>query len=403
MRTTISRFKINSGKGRFVGGLKMITGFAITCLLLAVMLLPVKAQQIVKAEYFFNSDPGNGMGTDIPIASPSNQVENISFTAPVDLLEPGFNRLLVRAKDDAGKWTLTHTRTFYKSAVALDLPDIVEVEYFFNIDPGFGEGVNIPVTTPSTDLKNIEFVADVSCLNPGFNRLMVRAKDETGHWTQTHIRTFYKSAAAFELPDIVEVEYFFNADPGFGSGINIPVVNPSSGLENIDFIADVSNLGPGFNRLILRAKDITGKWTQSHIRTFYKSSIPADLANIVQAEYFINTDPGIGSGINIPVLNPATKLENLEFIADLSGLPLGKHLLFIRSKDVTGKWSITFLDEICKTPFANFTSDLAELGNPTTFTNLTQFADENTGYFWDVDNNGEFDYTGGDNFLHLYP
>lgn len=403
MRTTISSLKINSGNGRCVGGLKMITGFAITCLLLVVLLFPANAQHIVKAEYFFNNDPGNGMGINIPIASPSNQVENISFTAPVDLLEPGFNRLLVRAKDAAGKWTLTHIRTFYKSAVAPELPYIVEAEYFFNDDPGFGEGVNIPVSTPSTDLKNIEFIADVSGLNPGFNRLLVRAKDETGQWTQTQIRTFYKSAVAFELPDIVGVEYFFNNDPGIGLGINIPVVNPSSSLENIDFIADVSNLSPGFNRLMLRAKDITGKWTHTHIRTFYKSSIPADLANIVQAEYFINTDPGIGSGINIPVLNPATKLENLEFVADLSGLPLGKHLLFIRSKDVTGKWSITFMDEICKTPFANFTSDMAEFGNPTTFTNMTQFADENTGYFWDVDNNGVLDYTGGQNFIHLYP
>ncbi|NCC74107.1 MAG: hypothetical protein EOM06_11990, partial [Sphingobacteriia bacterium] len=103
MRTTISRLKINSGNGRIVGGLKMINGFAITCLLLVAVLFPVKAQQIVKAEYFFNSDPGNGMGTNIPIASPSNQVENVSFTAPVDILEPGFNRLFVRAKDATGK------------------------------------------------------------------------------------------------------------------------------------------------------------------------------------------------------------------------------------------------------------------------------------------------------------
>jgi PKD repeat protein len=400
MKTSDSIIPRDTGQG--IGCfLKNVIPCILALLFVMTFNLPAESQNIIKAEYFLNNDPGWGQGVDIPVASPAPELENIQFTADVGMLGQGFNRLFLRVKDANGRWSQTQAGTFYKAYISYELPDIVQAEYFLNDDPGYGFGTNIPVT-PSTDLKNITFVADVSNLNIGFNRLFVRTKDADGRWSQTKAGTFYKASLSQVLPDIVQAEYFLNDDPGHGLGTNIPIT-PSTDLKNITFIADVSNLVEGFNRLVVRARDSNNKWTLSQINTFYKVSLSNTLPDVVQAEYFIDADPGIGMGINVPVDNPGVKVEDLSFVADFSELPLGKHTLFLRSKNANGVWSITMVEEVCKTPHPDFSADIAEFGNPTTFTNLSEFTNDETGYLWDVDNDGENDYSGGDSFLHLYP
>ncbi|MEP7141722.1 MAG: T9SS type A sorting domain-containing protein [Ferruginibacter sp.] len=64
---------------------------------------------------------------------------------------------------------------------------------------------------------------------------------------------------------------------------------------------------------------------------------PAAPGNITTAEYFFDTDPGLGNGIPITV-SPAVDIINISFSANVSALGDGNHILFIRSKD---DWSIT--------------------------------------------------------------
>jgi PKD repeat protein len=360
------------------------------------------AQNMVMAEYFFNSDPGFGNGVIIPVPSPSPNVQNLSFVADVSQLDFGFNTLFVRARDAGGRWSIAQQRPLYKApAINEPLPDIVQAEYFFNTDPGFGSGINIPLGQPSPQIEGTSFIADVSGLETGFNMLFVRVKAANGRWTLSHHRQLYKAAMPAVLPDVVYAEYFFNTDPGRGNGVNIPVGNASPQIANLSFIADTDALPVGSNVLFVRAKDANGRWTLTQTRFFYKAEVKP-LPNIVQCEYYINSDPGLGLGINIPVNNPGINLQNIPFMVDVSGLALGYHKVFLRSKDDSGKWSLTNIFEFCKTPVPDFTTDIAEFGNPTSFTNLTQFADPNTLYFWDVNGDGVWDYTGSANFLHLY-
>jgi hypothetical protein len=375
--------------------------FAAAILLLIPWWLP--AQDIVKAEYFFNNDPGAGSGTDIPITAPAGNLENLSFVADVSELATGFNILFLRAKDASGKWTLTHQRSLYKTAMPFDLPEIVQAEYFFNTDPGAGMAEPIPPGSPSINVQNVTFTADVTTLNNGFNMLFVRARDASGRWSLTHQRPFYKATIANDLPDIVQAEYFFNTDPGFGLGTAIPVPAPAVKIEEITFVADVQALGAGFHTLFVRAKDGAGRWTHIHHRQFYKASVSNELPDIVQAEYYIDSDPGVGNGIAVPIPQPSQKIEDIAFVFDITELELGYHKTFLRAKDADGTWSLTQVVDFCKTPIPDFTTDLAEFGNPTTFTNLSQQYNQDTEFFWDVDGDDIYDYTGAENFLHLYP
>lgn len=60
--------------------------------------------------------------------------------------------------------------------------------------------------------------------------------------------------------------------------------------------------------------------------------------SIASAEYFFDTDPGVGNGTALNV-NPNSGSGNQSYIIDTSNLPEGFHSLYIRVKDANNKWS----------------------------------------------------------------
>jgi len=59
--------------------------------------------------------------------------------------------------------------------------------------------------------------------------------------------------------------------------------------------------------------------------------------DITYAEYFIDTDPGFGEAVSIPISVPGTDLT-LNFSAALQALDPGIHQIFLRAKDDSDKW-----------------------------------------------------------------
>ncbi|MFO7924255.1 MAG: YDG domain-containing protein [Bacteroidales bacterium] len=253
-------------------GINFLPGIMIMVALFLHSTALLTAQDIIKAEYFFNSDPGFGAATDIPVATPAGRIDNLSFTADLSGLQDGFNTLFIRAMDENGKWSHTYMRPFYKADITTD-PDpsnIVKAEYFFNSDPGFGAATDIPVSTPAGRVDNLSFTADVSGLQNGFNTLFVRAMDENGKWTHTYMRPFYKTDITTD-PDpsnIVKAEYFFNSDPGFGAATEIAIASPAGRIDSLSFVADASSLSMGSHTIFVRAMDENGKWSFTCIEEF---------------------------------------------------------------------------------------------------------------------------------------
>jgi hypothetical protein len=149
-------------------------------------------------------------------------------------------------------------------------------------------------------------------------------------------------------------------------------------------------------------KDASGRWSLSTIHQFFKKTLSPTLPDIVYAEYFIDTDPGMGSANQIPVPNPGPNVTDLTFEVDLSQLIMGNHMLFLRTRDENGKWSLTLLDQFCHSPQADFSANNVWLGNPTTFTDLSTMTNQYTQYRWDVNGDNITDYTYNHGFNHTY-
>ncbi|HRD53532.1 MAG TPA: hypothetical protein PKY96_12870, partial [Flavobacteriales bacterium] len=294
---------------------------------------------VAGGEYFFGADPGVGNGTAFPVTQDSTTTTNVVIDA--SLLTPGFHRVSVRHKDANGRWGHTASRSLFIYAPAFidpPTPQIVAGEYFFDTDPGVGNGTAFPVTAGNS--TSTVAVIDVSALSLGFHRVGVRHKDANGKWSHGASRSFFVFNPAFTeppTPQIVAGEYFFDADPGVGNGTAFGVTAGDSTSTAV--VVDASALSPGFHRVGVRHKDANGKWSHSASRSLFiyaPAFTEAPSPAVVAGEYFFDTDPGVGNGTAFPVT--AGNTTSTVAVIDVSALGVGFHRVGVRHKDASGKW-----------------------------------------------------------------
>jgi len=275
---------------------------------------------IIAAEYFWDTDPGNGLGTSIGVTL----ADSVNFSPVYSTagLSPGAHVLYVRTKDHTGKWSLTEAR-----AVTI-IPSIVAAEYFWDNDPGTGLANSIAVSGAPKDSLSFFSNYPTTGLSPGTHTLYVRTKDNFGKWALGEGRTITIVAS------VASAEYFWDNDPGLGLGTVIPVASPSDSL-NLSPQYSTTGLSTGTHTLYMRTKDNFGRWSLSEARTI--TIIPA----IVAAEYFWDTDPGTGLATAITLSGGPSDSATLNPLFATTGLGIGDHQLFVRTKDQTGKWSIS--------------------------------------------------------------
>ena len=149
------------------------------------------AQNITRAEYFINTDPGPGNGIPVAIASPAGTV-NFPVNISTNSLPQGFHIVNVRVRDENGLWSMSDGKGFYITPIIGNTTNIVAAEYFFDLDPGVGNGTPIPVGTPGA-IVNFPVMIPTS-LSQGFHFLGIRVRDAEGKWSLFDQKGFYITA-----------------------------------------------------------------------------------------------------------------------------------------------------------------------------------------------------------------
>ena len=313
---------------------------------------PTAPQNIVSAEYFFDTDPGFGNATPITIST-GVTLSNVAATINTTGLSNGIHRFYLRTRSTDGGWSLTTYIDFlidynpaYPSTPTL-VQTITKAEYFLDADPGFGSATNIPVTA-ATDLSNIATTVSTSGLPNGVHRFWLRTQGADGKWSLTNVKDFlvdfdpaYPTAPATPQ-NLTQAEYFFDTDPGFGSGSSI-AITPSVDLSNVAATVNTSGLSIGVHRVYIRTKSGEGRWSITNLKDFLVDENPAypvapsAPGNLVYGEYFFDTDPGRGNGTPI-TFTPGVTLSNITISVNVGSLPNGNHTFFMRTLD---DWSLT--------------------------------------------------------------
>lgn len=211
---------------------------------------------------------------------------------------------------------------------------VTELEYFFDADPGFGNGTSISVTEVDGEV-NYDGSIMTSSLSRGLHTLFIRAKNSDDEWGLTIKKLILVDQGA--VKEIEALEYYFNEDPGEGNGMEISV---SSAQEiNINASLSTDGLSRGLHTVFVRAKFTDGNWGMPIKKLILiDQSDPVLVSNIISAEYFFNTDPGFAAATPISV-DAGAEIQT-SFTIPSTNLPIGDQILFVRVMNADSVWGM---------------------------------------------------------------
>lgn len=239
----------------------------------------------------------------------------------------GIHTFNCRLQGSNGKWTEEYSYPFTLDARQDTLThEPVMAEYFFDIDPGYGNATAISQVTSDSE----KYELSVAGLQTGAHVLYVRSADADGHWSGTVAFPLYVKPQEVFLA----LEYYYDEqDPGIGKATALP--KPRGTIDSLLCRLPTKGLSVGNHTLNVRGLKPDGHWSGVASRPFlvlehyYTGCI----------EYFIDKDPGYGKALRVQNVKEG---EN-RLAIDLTGLSTGAHLFAVRSLDEQGKWSSTII------------------------------------------------------------
>ncbi len=271
-----------------------------TMLLVVVMIFSTSiTAQITGGEYWIDGDiaarKALSPGTTIDISS----------------LSPGLHKLTVRVKDSKGLWSNQIARLFYVMPDAhTDATSVAAAEYWID---------DVKQTTATT--LNTQ-VIDISQLDDGLHKLMVRVKDNKGVWSNQMTRTFFVSSAAHaDATSITAREFWIDGK-----------IADRQKIDDTPAVIDISSLPAGLHMLTMRVQDNNGVWSNQMARMFYVASTPEPSdATLVNYLYWIDGDK------EHKVMGTIDDSHSLTI--DIGDLEEGDHTFTWYVSDSKGRWS----------------------------------------------------------------
>lgn len=172
---------------------------------------------------------------------------------------------------------------------------------------------------------------------------------------------------------LTKVEYFVDADPGYGAGVDIPFTAGTT--LDVNFSVSLPNtISEGFHYITVRVKNANNQWSSVLTRPFLKESLtPRTTASPVTAiEYFIDADPGYGAATAVPI-TAALTIDNSFSIPLPSNISEGFHYVTVRVKDANNQWST-----VITRPFLK--ESLTPRATASPITAMEYFIDTDPGY-----------------------
>ena len=324
---------------------------------IAILTISLCSAQLVslnQAEYFWDTDPGEGNGIAITATDGSfgSAFETIAISG-LGAPSVGLHKFSVRVKDNLGSWSPVVTNVIKVEATTAPTPvSLAQAEYFWDADPG--EGSATPLWAVDGNFEAAFEKVAVSGLGApsvGMRKFSIRVKDNQGVWGPAVTNVINVEPTTTPTPmNVTQAEYFWDTDPGEGNGTSLLATDGAfdSAFEKIA----VSGLGApstGVHKFSVRVKDNQGVWgpVVTNVVIVESTTTPTPV-NLTEAEYFWDADPGEGSGTAFVATdgNFDSAFENFSKTAISLVNPVGLHVFNVRVKDNQGVWGPVFKNAI---------------------------------------------------------
>ncbi|MBV6644321.1 MAG: cadherin domain-containing protein [Cyclobacteriaceae bacterium] len=270
---------------------------------------------------------------------------------------------------------------------------IQQAEYFFEPDPGPGNGTSLTYT--GTDSIEGSFSINTDGFAFGRSPVYFRAKQADGSWSvPSKVFFFVIDTTILVVPqvdrDVVAAEYFIDTDPGLGEGTSV-IVNVADSVEGSQAI-DIGEIGPGLHVVYFRTQQSDGLWSPpARVSFFVIVPVSEEVIfvdqSIVAAEYFFDNDPGPGKAIPLDIVRSDSVASKRSIRTD--SLSSGPHKLIVRVQSAGGQWSIAAANDVFIQPVdcgglsVDFDHTPVASGSPITLTALIENASLDAEILWD--------------------
>ena len=304
--------------------------------------------KVTQAEYFWDVDPGLGNGTTLLAFDGNfNQALEAVFVTAAALPAVGDHVLQVRVKAQDGSWSPSFRKVFRLMANSATNvgATLTQAEYFWDDDPGVGNGFPL-LSFDGNFNQALETVFQNNATLPavGDHILNIRVKAQDGSWSPGFRKVFrlVPNNNTNLGVQITQAEYFWDNDPGIGNGFSLLAFdgNFNQALESV-FTNNTTLPAQGDHVLHVRVKAQDGSWSPSFRKVFRLT--PNNNTNfavaITQAEYFWDTDPGVGNGTALLAFDGNFD-EALEAVSQSLAVTVdsGLHVLQLRTKALDNQW-----------------------------------------------------------------
>jgi hypothetical protein len=231
-------------------------------------------KSISGAEYFIDTDPGEGNAN--PLAAKdgtfdtgSEKIDMDNLTLPQDITV-GQHYLYVRMKDEDGVWGFPQKYRFMVTGAKT----IKAAEFFVGEDPGEGQGIPLVVNNGNVDMSDI----DTSNFNIGINRIFVRMQNSENKWGLA--RQF--DIEILDKATMFAAEYYIDQMPESEEGIPLDAYDGTFDGDSEQFkgIINTANLDIGSYTLFVRAQDSYQRWSKPEMKHF-EVALPSHISGRV--------------------------------------------------------------------------------------------------------------------------
>jgi len=326
---------------------------------------------VVAYEYFVDSTGAPGTGTGAAVAQPAQSVavEVVFSSAELAAWTDGNHTLYVRGQDALGNWgtlgsaVLTLDKTgpavsglnlspnpsdgtvdVALSATADDSAsgngNVVAAEY--RLDGGAWQPMTLnPANAPVTNLAATIPAATLGALAQGDHLVEVQAQDDLGNWGTAGSITLNITATppTATWTPVPPTPTFtpIPPTPTFTPIPPTPTFTPVPPTPTFTPIPPTDVTGPSISGMALSPNPTRG---QTNVTLSATATDFQQQSNIVAAEWFRGTDPGVGNGTPMSATDGAfdNPTEAIRATISVSGWSTGLNQISVRARDAAGNW-----------------------------------------------------------------
>lgn len=218
---------------------------------------------------------------------------------------------------------------------------IAQAEWFIGSDPGEGLGTALQVADGQWDQALEQIISTISNATLGDQVISVRVKGANGYWSNVFRTALHVNAPlTARQVRVQQGEYFWDNDPGQGSGTVLLAFDGDFNDALEQAIASDNAITPGAHRLFVRVKGADNGWSAIFTKVVHVSTaITARDIRVQQGEFFFDSDPGEGNGTPLLAFDSDWNAALESGLASVASPTVGEHLLYVRMRAADGPWS----------------------------------------------------------------